>query len=93
MPLTWPRSGVQKFGRIFWAFGPSIERWKYCRLVVSVNDTHLYGNYEGHALTPFHFCLSCFLFLLASQVSDRRMNAKYIISVASRSGRYNNIHM
>lgn len=42
-----PGSGVQKFHWVFWAFGPSVEGWKYCQPVVS---THLYGKYEGHAL-------------------------------------------
>jgi MuDR family transposase len=46
MSPTWPISGVQKFERVFWAFGPSIEGWKYCRPVVSIDGTHLYGKYE-----------------------------------------------
>jgi transposase-like protein len=50
MDPPWRGSVAQKFRRVFWAFGPSIEGWKSCRPVVSVDGTHLYGKYEGHAL-------------------------------------------
>ena len=30
---------------VFWSFGPSIDRFKYCKLVTSIDGTHLYGKY------------------------------------------------
>lgn len=39
--------GVEKFKRVFWAFGPSIEGFRYCRPVICVDATHLYGKYCG----------------------------------------------
>ncbi|XP_028105315.1 uncharacterized protein LOC114304358 [Camellia sinensis] len=32
---------------VFWAFKPAIESFKYCRLVICIDGTHLYGKYEG----------------------------------------------
>ena len=38
------RKGV--FQRIFWSFGPCIEGFKYCKPVVSIDGTWLYGRYK-----------------------------------------------
>ena len=35
------------FHRVFWAFAPSIEGFKHCRPVMSIDATHLYGKYKG----------------------------------------------
>ena len=35
------------FQRVFWTFHPSIEGFKHCRLVLSIDGTHLYGKYKG----------------------------------------------
>ena len=32
---------------VFWAFKPVIEGFKYCRPVICIGGTHLYGKYEG----------------------------------------------
>ena len=34
------------FQRVFWTFQPSIERFKHCRPVLSIDGTHLYGKYK-----------------------------------------------
>ncbi|CAI9279156.1 unnamed protein product [Lactuca saligna] len=39
-----------EFRRVFWAFAPSIKGFQYCRLVISIDDTHLYGKYKGKML-------------------------------------------
>ncbi|RVW94353.1 hypothetical protein CK203_037904 [Vitis vinifera] len=35
------------FQRVFWTFHPSIEGFKHCRPVLSIDGTHLYGKYKG----------------------------------------------
>jgi len=37
--------------RCFWAFGPCIEDFKYCKLVVQVDGTFLTGKYHATLLT------------------------------------------
>ena len=32
---------------VFWAFVPCIAAFRYCRLVISIDETHLYGKYRG----------------------------------------------
>ena len=35
------------FQRMIWPFNPSIEGFEHCRLVLSIDGTHLYGKYKG----------------------------------------------
>ena len=35
---------------VFWSFGPCISRFKYCKPVISIDGTHLYGKYQGKLL-------------------------------------------
>ncbi|KAL6328847.1 hypothetical protein AAG906_003864 [Vitis piasezkii] len=35
------------FQRVFWAFHPSIEGFKHCRHVLTIDGTRLYGKYKG----------------------------------------------
>ena len=42
--------GTCTFNCAFWAFGPCIEGFKYCRPVISIDATHLYGKYKGKLL-------------------------------------------
>jgi len=44
------RNVRQVRGRAFWAFGQSIEAFKRCRPVVSIDGTFLIGNFEGTML-------------------------------------------
>ena len=37
--------------RVFWSFGPCIQGFNYCKLVVQVNGTFLTGRYQGTLLT------------------------------------------
>ena len=32
---------------VFWAFAPCIAAFRYCRLVINIDGTHLYGKYRG----------------------------------------------
>ena len=38
------------FHRMFWSFKPSIEGFEHCRLILSIDDTHLYGKYKDTLL-------------------------------------------
>ena len=40
-------AGSAIFQRLFWAFGPSIEGFKHCRPIISIDATFLYGKYKG----------------------------------------------
>ncbi|XP_078164967.1 uncharacterized protein LOC144559730 [Carex rostrata] len=65
------RTDVQKFRRVFWAFGPLIEDWKNCRPVVSVDGTHLYGKYEGCALIATSIDANGGLYPIAFAICDK----------------------
>ena len=39
--------GTYTFKFVFWAFRPCIVGFKKCRLVISIDATHLYGKYKG----------------------------------------------
>ena len=32
---------------VFWSFDPCIDGFKYCKSVISIDETHLYNKYEG----------------------------------------------
>ncbi|CAH9131011.1 unnamed protein product [Cuscuta epithymum] len=38
------------FQRMFWAFPQSVEGFKYCRPVISIDGTHLYGRYKSRGV-------------------------------------------
>ena len=38
------------FQRVLWSFKPSIEGFEHCRLVLSIDGTHLHGKYKGMLL-------------------------------------------
>ena len=38
------------FERVFWAFGASIDGFQYCRPLISIDDTHIYGKYKAKLL-------------------------------------------
>ncbi|XP_021321747.1 uncharacterized protein LOC110437594 [Sorghum bicolor] len=44
------RNGREVFGRAFWVFGQSIEAFKHCRPVVSIDGTFFRGKFEGTML-------------------------------------------
>ena len=35
---------------VFWSFDPCISGFKYCKPVISIDGTHLYGKYQGKLL-------------------------------------------
>ncbi|XP_021598925.2 uncharacterized protein LOC110604952 [Manihot esculenta] len=59
------------FDRMFWAFKQSIEGFKYCRPVVSIDGTFLYGKYTGCILCATAFDGNNQLFPLAFAIVDK----------------------
>ena len=46
--FTIPRElGTTLLRYVFWAFASCIAAFRYCRLVININETHLYGKYRG----------------------------------------------
>ncbi|XP_021769465.1 uncharacterized protein LOC110733685 [Chenopodium quinoa] len=43
-------SNMEVFERVFWAFKPSIDGFKHCMPLLSIDGTHLYGKYKGTLL-------------------------------------------
>ena len=41
---------IEIFQCVFWSFKPSIDGFKHCRPVMSIDGTHLYGKYKGTLL-------------------------------------------
>ena len=35
---------------VFWSFGPCIDGFNYCKQVISIDGTYLYGKYQGKLL-------------------------------------------
>ncbi|KAH1202866.1 hypothetical protein GmHk_17G049222 [Glycine max] len=40
----------RQFHRVFWTFGQCKEAFKYCKPIIQVDGTHLYGKYRGTLL-------------------------------------------
>jgi len=40
----------RQFHRVFWTFGQCKETFKYCKPIIQVDNTHLYGKYRGTLL-------------------------------------------
>ncbi|XP_020263435.1 uncharacterized protein LOC109839419 [Asparagus officinalis] len=38
---------MERFIRVFWAFGSAIRGFSFCRPLLSIDGTHLYGKYKG----------------------------------------------
>jgi hypothetical protein len=58
----------------FFLFGPCIEGFKYYKPLISVNDTHLYGQYAGKLLIVVVFYANNGLFPLAFTIVDEENN-------------------
>ncbi|XP_020262206.1 uncharacterized protein LOC109838151 [Asparagus officinalis] len=62
--------GERRFTGVFWAFGPCIEGFRYCRPLLSIDGTHLYGKYKGVLLVATGVDADGGLFPLAFAVVD-----------------------
>ncbi|XP_065635900.1 uncharacterized protein LOC112013214 [Quercus suber] len=55
---------------VFWSFGPCISGFKYCKPVISIDGTHLYGKYQGKLLVAMATNANNKVFPLAFAVVD-----------------------
>ncbi|KAA0057535.1 uncharacterized protein E6C27_scaffold497G00050 [Cucumis melo var. makuwa] len=62
--------GTTIFGRVFWAFGPAIEGFKYCRPLIQIDGIHLYGKYKGKMLTALSIDANGHIFPLAFAIVE-----------------------
>ncbi|KAG9450576.1 hypothetical protein H6P81_010541 [Aristolochia fimbriata] len=60
-----------RFDRAFWAFGPAIHGFQFCRPFISVDGTHLYGKYKGCLLIATSFDEDNRLFPLAFALVEK----------------------
>ncbi|KAL6318547.1 hypothetical protein AAG906_000625 [Vitis piasezkii] len=58
------------FQRVFWAFHPSIEGFKHCCPVLTIDGTHLYGKYKGTVMIAMGCDGNNQLFLLAFALTE-----------------------
>ncbi|KAL0915143.1 hypothetical protein M5K25_015542 [Dendrobium thyrsiflorum] len=71
-------SSTQRFQRLFWAFGPSINGWKYCRPILSLDGTFLLGKYRGTLLIAVGLDANNGLFPLAFGIVESECNESWI---------------
>ena len=55
---------------LFWSFGPCIDEFKYCKPVINIDETHLYGKYQGKLLIAMTTDANNKVFLLAFVIVD-----------------------
>lgn len=65
---------TEVFQLVFWAFHASIEGYKYCRPLHSINGTHLYQKYKGTLLIAMGVDGNNQLFPLAFTVTEGENN-------------------
>ena len=55
---------------VFWSFGPCIDRFKYCKPVINIDGTHLYGKYQGKLLVAMAIDANSKVFPLTFSIVD-----------------------
>ena len=67
---------VEHFYSVLWTFGASIAGFRSCRLVISIDSTHLYEKYQRSLLIATSCDANNGLFLLAfAIIENKRINA------------------
>ncbi|XP_061347409.1 uncharacterized protein LOC133310171 [Gastrolobium bilobum] len=59
-------TGKKVFHRIFWMFRQCCEAFKFAKLVIQIDGTHLYGKYKGKTLDAWNY----FLVNIRARVTD-----------------------
>ncbi|KAA0051208.1 uncharacterized protein E6C27_scaffold1250G00060 [Cucumis melo var. makuwa] len=62
--------GLIIFGRVFWAFGPAIKGFKYCRPLIQIDGTYMYEKYKGKMLTTLSINANGHIFALAFAIVE-----------------------
>ena len=63
---------------VFWSFGPCIDGFKYCKSVISIDGTHLYGKYQGKLLVAMATDANNKVFSLAFTVVDCELGSSWM---------------
>ena len=66
------------FGRVFWAFGPAIEGFKYCRPLIQIDETYLYGKYKRKMLIALSIDAGGYIFLLAFAIMEEESKSSWL---------------
>lgn len=69
--------GHNRFKAMFWAFGPSIEGWQFCRPVLTLDGTFLLGKYRGTLLAAVGIYGNGGLYPLAFAVVENESNESW----------------
>ncbi|KAI0501638.1 hypothetical protein KFK09_016583 [Dendrobium nobile] len=69
---------TNRFQRLFWAFGPSIIGWIFCRPVLCLDGTFLLGKYRGTLLTAIGMDANNGLYPLAFAIVESECNESWI---------------
>jgi len=70
-PNAWSQDGRQFFWRAFWCFPQSVEAFRHCRPVLSIDGTFLLGKYMGTLLVAIVCDADNTLILLAFALVER----------------------
>ncbi|XP_050258812.1 uncharacterized protein LOC126703784 [Quercus robur] len=62
---------------VFWSFGPSIDGFKYCKPVINIDGTHLYGKYQGKLLVATATDANNKVFPLAFAIVDSESGSSW----------------
>nr|XP_023872004.1 uncharacterized protein LOC111984617 [Quercus suber] len=62
---------------VFWAFAPCIAAFRYCRPVISIDGTHLYGKYRGMLMIAMAIDANQKVLPLAFAVVDKESRASW----------------
>ncbi|XP_072148373.1 uncharacterized protein [Setaria viridis] len=73
-PNAWKEDGRQIFGRAFWCFPQSVEAFRHCRPVFSIDGTFLIGKYRGTLLIAISCDANNMLVPLAFALVERENN-------------------
>ncbi|XP_021749711.1 uncharacterized protein LOC110715437 [Chenopodium quinoa] len=65
----WEKS-YEELPRVFWAFKPSIDGFRHCRPLITIDGTHLYGRYKGTLLIAMETDANLQLFPLAFAIVE-----------------------
>ena len=65
------------FRRVFWVFGVSIDGFQYCRSLISIYDTHLYGKYKAKLLIVVVYDLNNGVYPLCYAIVEEESNSNW----------------
>ncbi|KAL0914359.1 hypothetical protein M5K25_014703 [Dendrobium thyrsiflorum] len=80
--------GNNRFKSVFWAFGPTIEGWKFCRPVLSLDGMFLLGKYRGTLLAAVRIDGNGGLYPLAFAIVEAESNETWHAIVVAGARRW-----